>query len=82
MATRGQRLADAFFAVAGVNHYMVGIVEPFTDEELTEAEQILIAGENESARGNSHIKEQYTLALDLVEQEQRKRASAASRVRA
>jgi len=66
MATRSEDLAGALFAVASANHYMVGIVEPMTDEEISEAEQILIARQNETAEGSA-LWQTLDLALDLVE---------------
>lgn len=57
-------LASAFEAVARVNHYMVGIVEKFTDEELDAAEQVLIDRQNVCTAGKRH--KTLGLALDLV----------------
>ena len=46
--TRAEQLADAFEAIARVNHYMVGIIdEEVTLDELDDAEQILITRQND-----------------------------------
>lgn len=61
-----KHLADAFEHVAGVNHYAVGIVASFTDDDLDVAEQLLINKQNKLIDGDP----QYNvldLALDLIE---------------
>lgn len=63
---RAQQLADAFVHVAQANHYMVGVVPGYTDDELDAAEQILIAREN-SCPTLRHV----TSALDIIEQRRR-----------
>lgn len=63
MATRIEQLADAFLVVATVYHYMVGIVEPYTSDELDGAEQLLITRSNEQDNENPDLE----LALDLIE---------------
>jgi hypothetical protein len=68
--TRPQQLADALYAVAEADHYMVGIVEPVTRDELDDAEQILIARQN-AAKLASREFSVCDLALDIVEQMQR-----------
>lgn len=70
MTTRTQQLADAFMHVAQCNHYMVGIIEPFTDDELLAAEQILIARENSTKSVQKRV---CSFALDMIEQEKAKR---------
>lgn len=80
MATRAEQLAEAYLEVARVNHYMVGIVEPVTDDELAAAEQLLIGGQNALDRTSEARRYlRHELALDLVQAEQRKRLDAASR---
>lgn len=59
---RPEQLAEAWVRVATVNHYMVGIVEPYTIEELEAAYQILIDLSNASDNKDANIE----LALDLV----------------
>lgn len=76
MATRAEDLATAYMRVARANHYMVGIVDPaVTDDELSAAEQILIAWPADLV-GTADENE---LALDMLEAERRRRTSAASR---
>lgn len=76
--TRGEQLATAYEAVARVNHYMVGIVETVTDDELAEAEQILITRQNNLPRVDRAPYRRLSLALTLIEHEQRRRTIAAS----
>ncbi len=64
--TRSQQLADAFYAMAYANHYMVGIVEAYTVEELLDAEQILIDREVINLPNDT-----LDLALDLIEDAKR-----------
>lgn len=75
MATRTEQLADALIKVATANHYMVGIVEPFTDEELDGAEQLIITQDNATEPDNAIT----SLALDIIEHERQDRLSRASR---
>jgi hypothetical protein len=67
-----EQLAVAYEAVARLDHYMVGVVAPYTDEELDAAEQVLIekqnAGPQRGARYN--VLER---ALDLIEDSRAKR---------
>lgn len=84
MTTREQQLADAYEAVAKANHYMIGIVEQFSDDELEAAKQILIERQNAlvghhwplGSPGYRHFHRQggafarLNLALDLIEAEQ------------
>lgn len=83
--TRAQQLAEAYLAIARTNHYMVGIADPdgtITDEEISDAEQILINLENRYAAGKDESlttqqaadeHNACALALDLIEQEKRDR---------
>ncbi len=74
MATRPEDLANAYEAIAGVNHYMVGLVDPrITADERDEAEQILIARQNELKPSDAGSPEwdRLELALDLLEQDRR-----------
>jgi hypothetical protein len=83
MTTRAEQLAEAYLEIARVNHYMVGIVDgAVTDDELSAAEQILIAGQNaltdaSMPRTAARVL-RYELALDVLQAEQRERTSAAS----
>lgn len=77
--SRAEQLAAAYLEVARVNHYMVGIVDPaVTDDELSAAADILITGENAAYTGRANHR-RHVLALDMLEAEQRRRTSAASR---
>ena len=72
--TRSEQLAQAFETVAVANHYMIGVVEKYSDDELAEAKQILIKKQNsvpESLVGKSRWRS-LDLALDLVEQAERR----------
>lgn len=73
---RVNHLADAFEAVGRVNHYMVGVVGHYTDEELDRAEQILINKQNLGPQKGARY---MTLerALDCIEAERTKRRQAA-----
>jgi hypothetical protein len=44
--TRSEQLADAMILVAEADHYMVGLTETVTWDELTEAKDILITQQN------------------------------------
>ena len=60
--SRIEQLLQAYLAVAKVNHYMVGIVDPaVTRDELEAVEQLLIDLENKTP------KPFVVLALDLVQ---------------
>lgn len=74
--TRERQLADAFLSVARVNHYMVGIVEPFTADELDEAEQVLIGAQN-ALHPDEMEWQHHELALDLVEHARKRKRDAA-----
>ncbi len=65
--TRSEQLADAFLLVARANHYMVGIVEAYTVEEILDAEQIIITWSNDADNEDKSIE----LALDLIEDTKR-----------
>ena len=73
MPIRAQDLATAYKAVAEVNHYMVGITEPTTLDELLSAETILIDEQNACPLNKQW--EILELALDLIEHD-RRQASA------
>lgn len=62
---RAAFLADAFEAVARVNHYMVGIIEDYLDDELDRAEQILINKQNAGPQKGARYAV-FERALDLV----------------
>ena len=68
--TRAQQLANAYLAIAKLDHYMVGIVETVTDAERDEAEQILINGQN-ATKKRSAAWRCHDLALDVLEQDRR-----------
>jgi len=60
------QLADAFEAVARVDHYMVGIVYEYDSDQLDAAEQVLITRQNCCAPlGERHAI--FERALDLLE---------------
>jgi hypothetical protein len=66
MLTRAQNLADAILAIACANHYMVGLSETVTTDELDAAEQILITKQNSTDPTDIawlHL----DLALDLID---------------
>jgi len=44
---RHEQLADAYLLVSEADHYMVGIVEKVTHDEMDAAEQVLIARQND-----------------------------------
>ena len=69
---RCSHLADAFEQVARVNHYMIGIVEDYTDEELLGAEQQLIARQNAGTQQGQRFAT-FERALDMVADAKRKR---------
>ena len=65
--TRERALADAFEHVAKVNHYMVGVIGDFTDDELDDAEQLLIARQNKLRVQKGSTFNRYERALDDIE---------------
>lgn len=68
---RPEQLANAYEALARANHYMLGIVEPVTDDERNAAEQILIARQNAGPQKGATYK-RLDLALDCLEYDRRK----------
>ncbi len=80
---RNEQLAEAYLKIAQADHYMVGLVEVVTDDELEDARQILISGVcdleyADIAGETAELRAQYDLALDLIENEQKRRLQAAS----
>jgi hypothetical protein len=73
MAERFEQLADAYEAVAMTNHYMVGIVEKFTDDELAGAYRLIINRQNALPPHHKTRHKRLSLALDLIEEEKRRR---------
>lgn len=67
--SRAEQLADAYYALAHINHYMVGIVESVTWKEREAAEQILISRQNALPRQAGRVYKRLDLALDLIEME-------------
>lgn len=67
-----QALAEAFHAVGKLNHYMVGVVFDFSDEELDAAEQILIDRQNAGPQKGKAF-QALERALDEIEAEREKR---------
>lgn len=61
-----KHLVEAFEHVARVNHYMVGVVGTFTDQELDAAEQIMISKQNDCKRQGQRY-ELLERALGLVD---------------
>ena len=72
MPDRITDLADAYEAVARVNHYMVGVVETITDDELDGAYSHLITRQN-AAHPTSKRYATLELALDIIEHEKQMR---------
>ena len=80
--TRAEQLAEAFELVAKTNHYMIGIVEPYTADELQEAKQLLITRQNRLSEPGPALAAYYDrldLALDLVEAAEREQLQRESR---
>lgn len=75
---RPEQIADAYEAVARVNHYMVGIVEIVTEDEVDAAEQILISRQNAGLQKGARYK-RLGLALDLLEGDRHLRLQVVSR---
>lgn len=66
-STRAEQLAEAIFLVAVADHYMVGVRVAFSDEELDQAEALLITEENETdADAHSDLAATLSLALEIV----------------
>lgn len=74
---RANQLADAFHEVGKVNHYMVGVVGGFSDEELEAAEQILIDRQNAGPQKGKAFAA-LERALDEIESARVKRRQEAS----
>lgn len=64
---RHEQLAEALKLIAGADHYMVGLVEPVSIDEIDNAEQILITNQNKTDEGTIRWAV-YDLAIDLCEQ--------------
>lgn len=64
---RAEQLAHAMLQIAKVNHYMVGLVDRVSADEVAAAQQILITGQN-ALRSVGALHRRYELALDLLEQ--------------
>jgi hypothetical protein len=60
--SRAEQLAEALILVARSNHYMVGIVEPVTQDEIDSARQILITKQN--ALSHAYLGDSDQQALD------------------
>lgn len=69
--TRGEQLANAMCCIAACNHYMVGLVEKVTIDEMNEAEQHIIERQNK-ARQDGEPWKVYDLALDMLEYNRRR----------
>lgn len=72
--TRPEQLADALIAIAATDHYMIGLAEKVTLDELRDAEQILIEIQN-STPTNSRYWSELNAALDICENYIRKELS-------
>ncbi len=81
MAADALALADAFEAVARVNHYMVGVVVEYDEDDLNAAEQHLINRQNAVGTQKGAEYRRLDLALDLVEQARTRLRHVASRRR-
>lgn len=69
--TKAEQLADAYAAVARVNHYMVGITAFCTIKERDDAEQILIARQNALPSQSGRKYKTLDLALDVLAYDRR-----------
>jgi hypothetical protein len=63
--TRPYQLARAFLEAAKVNQYMIGVASPMTQDELKEAEQILVLHQNMLTDGTPSWRA-HELALALL----------------
>ena len=72
--TRTEQLAEALLAIARVDHYTVGIVEPITNDELDGAEQLIISGQNALPMQSGTLYDICNLALDIIEHMRRRRS--------
>lgn len=66
--TRAEQLANAIVEVTKIDHYMIGIVEKFTYDELHDATQMLIERQNYLVVENSPEWFELDRALDYAEQ--------------
>lgn len=64
--TRTEQLAEAVYKVAKANHYMVGIVEPVTQDEIDGARELLIDKQNALHPANARYAV-CDLALDILD---------------
>lgn len=62
--TNPKDIMQAYLRVAACNHYLVGVVGDFTQDELDEAEQMLITMSNDEGNKDPVTE----LALDLLEE--------------
>jgi hypothetical protein len=67
LVTRPQHVASALLALARADHYMIGLIEDITLEELNDAEQILITRQNRCRTTNSIYYRTLDRALDLLD---------------
>lgn len=65
--TNPEHLAEAYVHVAMVNHYLVVVAPGYTEDDLDQAEQILISRDNEADNQEPAL----NLALDLLEHDRR-----------
>jgi hypothetical protein len=61
-------LADAYEAVARLNHYMVGVVYFATADELNATRQVLIGRQNALRQQHGFVYEKFNRALDLIDE--------------
>jgi len=76
-----RHLSEAFEHVARCDHFCVGVVGEYTDDELDAAEQLLISKQNDIVMQEDHESEQqYEIldrALNLIEHERMNRRTHA-----
>jgi hypothetical protein len=77
MSVDARHLAEAFIKTASVNHYLVQVMPGYSEDELNEAEQILIGLDNDQGNENPVL----SLALDLIEFERKAMRYRATRRR-
>ncbi len=65
--TRAENLANAIELMAKANHYMLGIVEPITLDEIGDARQLLINRQNTLLPSQRARFKRLDLALDITE---------------
>ena len=75
--SRAEQLADAYEAIARINHYMVGITARVTTEERDEAQAILVGRINaiSSSEKPGIIYNRLQLAYDILLQDKRRDAA-------